>query len=92
MFMDVFTYNRKEKGVSKIRQEEWIKLADILTVPIEEIYENEESHVFIFKDNSIGNYLGTNHIYSIPESMLDIQRKYILSLEEIERLNILLKN
>jgi len=92
MNMDVSTYNRKEKGVSKIRQEEWIRLADILAVPIEEIYQNEESHVFVFKDNSIGNYIGTNHIYAIPESMLDVQRKYIKSLEqEIERLNLLIK-
>jgi transcriptional regulator with XRE-family HTH domain len=87
MNMDVSNYNRREKGMAKIRNEEWEKLAKILGVPIEEIYESEESQYFIFKDNSIGNYLGTNHIYSIPEYFLDIQRKYIAKLEaEIDKL------
>lgn len=37
---------------------------------------------FVFKDSSTGNYLGTNHIYSIPEYLLESQRKYIARLEE----------
>lgn len=58
------------------------KLSQILQVPIEDIYESEESNFFVFKDSSIGNYLGTNHIYSIPEYFLENQRKYIQKLEE----------
>ncbi|NBR15990.1 MAG: XRE family transcriptional regulator, partial [Crocinitomicaceae bacterium] len=72
LFVDVSTYNRKEKGSVKIRNTEWIKLSQFLNVPIEEIFEEDESHVFIFNDNSTGSYLGTNHIYAIPESLLDV--------------------
>lgn len=87
LYMDVSTNNRKEKGQVKIRREEWIKIADALEVSIEDIYEGEESHVFVFRDQSTGNYLGTNHIYAIPQSMLDSQQKYITLLEaENERL------
>jgi transcriptional regulator with XRE-family HTH domain len=87
MCMDISSYNRREKGMTKIRGEEWEKLSKILGVPVEEIYESDESQYFIFKDSSIGNYLGTNHIYSIPEYFLDMQRKYTIKLEdEIEQL------
>jgi DNA-binding XRE family transcriptional regulator len=87
LFMDVSTYNRKEKGQVKIRKEEWSKIADVLEVSIEDIYEGEESHVFVFRGQSTENYLGTNHIYAIPQSMLASQQKYIVMLEaEIARL------
>ena len=85
--MDVSNYNRKEKGTVKVRNDEWEKLSKALDVSIEEIYESEESHFFVFKDNSTGNYLGTNNNYSIPEYFLEMQRKYIGKLEqEIETL------
>ena len=80
--MDVSNYNRRENGQSKISHSEWEKLSKILNVPVEEIYENEEANLFVFKDSSIGNYLGTNHIYSVPEYLLETQRKYITKLEE----------
>jgi hypothetical protein len=87
LYMDVSTYNRKEKGQVKIRKEEWVKIADALDVSLEEIYEGEEAHFFVFRDQSTGKYLGTNHIYSIPQSLLDVQQKYIEQLEkEIERM------
>ena len=81
LIMDVSNYNRREKGQIKISSLEWEKLSKLLDVPVEEIYESEESSFFVFNDNSIGNYLGTNHIYSIPEYLLDNQRKYIQKLE-----------
>ena len=63
--------------------QEWEKLAIILDVPVEEIYEPEENQVFICKDNSTVHYLnqGTNNIYSVPEHLLETQRKYIEILE-----------
>ena len=79
--MDVSCYNRREKGQVKVSLQEWEKLADILDVPIGEIYEPEENQVFICKDNSTVHYQGTNHIYSVPEYLLDTQRKYISILE-----------
>ena len=40
--------------------------------------------VVIFNDSSTasGNYFGTNNIYSIPESLLEAQHKYIQKLEK----------
>lgn len=86
LFMDVSNYNRREKGFMKISNQEWEKIANILDVKIDEIYENEESHFFVFRDQSTGNYLGTNNIYSIPEYILDVQKKYIQKLEDENKL------
>lgn len=93
MAMDVSNYNRREKGSVKISKDEWGKLAKILDVLFGQIYEPDESHYFVFKDNSIGNYLGTNHNYAIPEYFLEMQHKYIQKLEEeIEELKKKVKN
>lgn len=75
-------YSRRENGQVAITPEEWDEIAQILNVPKEEIYQKEESMVFICKDNANGNYQGNNHIYSVPEFLLDNQQKYILKLEE----------
>ena len=80
--VDVSNYNRREKGQIKISNGEWEKLSKILEIPVAEIYEQEDSMVFICKDNATGNYQGNNHIYSIPEYFLDNQKKYIAILEE----------
>lgn len=58
------------------------KLATILNIAVEEIYESEDAMIFICKDNATGNYQGNNHIYSVPEYLLENQRKYIAKLEE----------
>jgi transcriptional regulator with XRE-family HTH domain len=80
--VDVSNYNRREKGQIKISNTEWEKLSKFLETPVEEIYESEENNFFVFRDNSTGNYLGNNHIYSIPEYFLENQKKYIDKLEE----------
>ncbi|GHT61481.1 hypothetical protein FACS189451_03600 [Bacteroidia bacterium] len=79
--MDVSNYNRRERGQVRISLREWEKLADILQVPIEEIYESDDTQVFICRDSSTVHYQGTNNIYSVPEYLLDTQRKYIERLE-----------
>lgn len=85
--MNVSNYNRKEKGHVKIFKEEWERLSKLLEVPLEDIYESEESMVFICKDNATGYVNGTNNVYSVPEYFLEHQRKYIAKLEEeVERL------
>jgi DNA-binding XRE family transcriptional regulator len=87
--MNVSNYNRKEKGQVKIYPEEWQKLAKLLDMPLEDIYEPDDKMVFICKDQSIGINNGTNHIYTVPEFMLESQRKYIAMLEaEIERMKV----
>jgi len=87
LHMDVSNYNRREKGNAKISYEEWEKIAQILETSVEDIYESDEGHIVIFKDNAIGNYNGTNNVYTVPEHLLETQRKYIEKLErELEEL------
>ena len=89
-FMDASNYNCREKGKSKIASNEFGKLARILEVLIEDIFENDDSMVFICRDNATGNYQGNDSIYSTPEFMLESQRKYLLKLES-ENKNFLMK-
>jgi len=97
--MDVSCYNRKEKGQIKISNQEWQKLAEVLEIPLEDIYESDEGMIFIFNDNSSGTGNGSGNIvtnYTIPQSILDSQKKYIEKLEEdvrcLKEENLLLKN
>jgi transcriptional regulator with XRE-family HTH domain len=82
LFMDESNYCRRELGQTKISFSEWKKLSEILGVSIEDIFESEENQFFICNDNATGNYQGTNHIYSIPQSLLETQQKYIAKLED----------
>jgi transcriptional regulator with XRE-family HTH domain len=75
--MDVSNYNKREKGKAKISLNEWKKLAKILEVPVEEIYESEESTFIICKDQSVGINHGTNNVYTIPAYFLENQKNYI---------------
>jgi len=83
--MNISSYSRKEQGKIRISNHEWKKLSEILEVPLEDIYESEESMLFVFNDNSsgVGNGIG-NHVtnYTIPQSIWDSQKKYIEKLEE----------
>ncbi|MDC8099780.1 helix-turn-helix domain-containing protein [Chryseobacterium rhizosphaerae] len=40
---DVSNYSRKENGDVKITEEEWKKIANFLSVPIEDVYEEDEA-------------------------------------------------
>ncbi|MDR2127109.1 MAG: helix-turn-helix transcriptional regulator [Prevotellaceae bacterium] len=80
--MDVSNYNRREKGQVKISLREWERLSEILQTPIEEIFESDDTQVFICRDSSTVHYQGTNNIYSVPEYLLETQRKYIEHLED----------
>jgi hypothetical protein len=80
--MDVSNYNRREKGQAKISSNEWDKLANLLEIPVEDIFESEEATFIICKDQSVGINNGTNNVYTIPEFLLESQRKYITKLEQ----------
>ena len=87
--IDVSSYSRKENGKVKIAKHEWEKLAELLEVPVEEIYEPDESIFFIFKDNSTGNGNGIGNTVtnnSMPQYVWEIQKKYTEKLEEEVRL------
>jgi transcriptional regulator with XRE-family HTH domain len=75
-------YNKRENGHVSININQWQKLAEILDVPLEEIFENDDKQIFICKDSASQNNYGTNHYYTVPESLLDTQQKYITKLEE----------
>jgi len=79
MCMDVSNYSRREKGQIKIAPAEWEKLSNVLEVSLEEIYESDEHMMFVYNDQSSGN--SGNHFYSVPQYLLDTQKKYIERLE-----------
>lgn len=81
LHIDVSNYNRREKGEIKITTEQWQKLSKVLETPLEELYEAEESQIFIFNDHATGNVNSTIH-YNIPLSLWETQKKYIKLLEE----------
>lgn len=75
--IDVSNYNRREKGNAKISYEE----------SVEDIYQPDEGYFIICKDQSVGINNGTNNVYTVPEHLLETQRKYFEKLEkELEEL------
>jgi transcriptional regulator with XRE-family HTH domain len=84
-YMDVSTYNRKEKGILRIRDHVWVRLAKALDVPLEDIYEADERLVFI-KDNATGNEQGSHITYDNSESLLELQYKVAYLEKEIQQL------
>jgi transcriptional regulator with XRE-family HTH domain len=84
--MDVSCYSKRESGQVYIKIEEWEKLAEFFDVPINEIYESDEKQSNICNDKAFANFLGTNYgtnnNYTVPESLLENQQKYITKLEE----------
>lgn len=92
LYMDQSQYSRREKGITKISEEEWDKIATILKKDLEEIYE-EETNVTIHNDNgshgsvNYASHSGNTNIYNIPDFMLENQQEYIeLLKKEIARL------
>ncbi|MBB6330523.1 transcriptional regulator with XRE-family HTH domain [Chryseobacterium sediminis] len=94
---DVSNYSRKESGAVSITHTEWNKLAQFLEVPLEEIYEEEETRIIIenpvFNDSpgsNVGN-ITANNVGNITnelsiEIIKNLQEYISLLKEEIERL------
>lgn len=86
---DTSNYSRKERGETRIHDEEWQKIADALDVPVEEI-KDENSPGIVHNDNSTfndnsGNYYNQN--FNIPNSIVENLQDYISLLKkEIEDL------
>jgi transcriptional regulator with XRE-family HTH domain len=90
--MDVSNYNRREMGQVEISIAEWQKLAKILEVPLEKIYEPDGRQTLITQDGGLSDQQETNRTCSVPECLLTTQQKYIRKLEkEIAELRTLLK-
>lgn len=80
--MEQTTYSRKERGISIITDDEWIRIANALDVQIEDIKEDNQitslkNDNCTFNNNSIGI-----HYVNIPDYILDIILKYNKKLEE----------
>lgn len=93
---DVSNYSRKESGDVKIFKDEWAKIASFLEVPLEEIYEAEETK----QDNKFDNITSSSAFgvnngvlnFNVPEYFLEMQRDLInLLKKENQRLEEELK-
>lgn len=84
LYIDVSNYNRREKGIIHIRPDQWIKLAEILNVPIDEIYETDDKLKIINENQSNIESLNKEiyNNYVCPQKFIEIQKKYIKLLEE----------
>jgi transcriptional regulator with XRE-family HTH domain len=78
-------YRRKEFGEVKIFDEEWSKIAGLLEIPVEEIYE-ENANVLpnIKKMENISNsYMRNHNLYcNVPDFILQDLHDMIIELRE----------
>ncbi|CAH0240679.1 helix-turn-helix domain-containing protein [Chryseobacterium sp. WG14] len=85
---DVSNYSRKESGDVKIIKDEWDKIARFLEVPVEEIYEEEESKIIVnndhpvFNDKSANAIVTQNNYDNIPGTIVENLQSYITLLKE----------
>lgn len=90
--MDVSCYCRRENGQIKIPAEQWLKIAKILGVSLEDIYESDDEFIAIVDRNNATINCAVVEQYTLPEEVLDLYQKHIEVLEmELNRLKELLK-
>ena len=75
--MDQTTYSRKERGLSLIKEDEWIRFAKALDVKVEEIKEEHKTSNSEFYENAANIQL-----INIPKDVYEILIKYNHMLEE----------
>lgn len=93
---DVSNYSRKESGNVRIIHAEWEKIARFLDVPVEEIYEEDESNIImenpVFNDSpgwNVGNSgnVTNNFTNELSIEIIKTMQEYIgLLKEEISKL------
>jgi len=76
---DISNYCRKEKGLVSITPKEWKKLATILDVSEEEIYQENES---VLSNTFFDNSSITNQNVGVPSIILEQLFDYINLLKE----------
>lgn len=86
--MEQTTYSKKERGISPIRNDEWIRFAKILEVNVEEIRgqnltlansENDKNHILIPK-NAFEIILKYNSMLEEENAILKEQLKTLIKL------------
>ncbi|MCJ7934639.1 MAG: helix-turn-helix transcriptional regulator [Chryseobacterium sp.] len=80
---DTSNYSRKERGETRIHEDEWKKLADALEVPVEEIKEDDNKFSSNFDSSTFNDHASGNvNYYNIPNSIIDSLQDYIKILKE----------
>jgi transcriptional regulator with XRE-family HTH domain len=78
-------YSRRESGDTKLKINEWERIAQILAVPISEIFESDDSSVYINNENNTGD---NNSVYNnskvtgASELVIENLNEYIKLLKE----------
>jgi transcriptional regulator with XRE-family HTH domain len=78
-------YRRKELGEVKIFDNEWEKIAQLLHVPVEDIYEENDSLPQNIEnlENISNSYIGNHNLYcNIPDFILQDLHDMIVELRE----------
>jgi transcriptional regulator with XRE-family HTH domain len=82
-------YAMKERGKAKIYAHEWEKIADLLELPVEEIYEEEDEIIpqnIENLENISSSYIGSHNSYcNIPDYILQDLHNIITSLQQENR-------
>jgi transcriptional regulator with XRE-family HTH domain len=93
--MEASNYNRRENGVTKISKSEWDKMAKLLKVKLEEIYEPEDGIYVINGDYAHGNFGNGGIFNGNSEFVFETMKKYICKLEQenetLKQENLILK-
>jgi transcriptional regulator with XRE-family HTH domain len=77
--MEEYSYRRRESGKTKISNQEWKKISNILSVPFEMIFEAENGS---FDDSeNLTPKTNTSQSFNIPKELLDNQQEYITILK-----------
>ena len=94
LFMNQAQYQRREKGVIPIPDEEWVRIAKCLDKEVEDIKEEDCLTTINNYDNNSGHYSSSNnYFYNIPEFLMKNQQDYIeLLKDEIKRLKEEIRN
>ncbi|UOU98765.1 helix-turn-helix domain-containing protein [Chryseobacterium daecheongense] len=81
--LNTSNYSRKERGETRIYDEEWERIAKALNVSVDEIKGNADTKPVIQDENlNFHNHSGSNSNYTVPDSVLTNFQDYINLLKE----------
>ena len=63
-------YSRREKGMTKISAQEWGKIAKVLDLKIEDIYEADNHHI-TDATTSKENNSSKDHYFNVPDFVME---------------------
>lgn len=82
--MEQSQYSRRESGATRISKKECDKIAKVLDVPLEDIYEPHDGVYIVNNENPTFNDYSSsqNHTHNLSDFAIDTMKKYIQKLEE----------